>query len=88
MSVFEILKEQFTKKLTFKKKKKKIKSLDLLFCPLTVFPPLTCSDFVLVFCRLLQVHPDILPYTEESARKKGVHTLSELELLYNKEVRS
>lgn len=36
----------------------------------------------------LQVHPDILPYTEESVRKKGVHTLSDLEELYNKEVRS
>ncbi|XP_068587225.1 DNA replication ATP-dependent helicase/nuclease DNA2 isoform X1 [Cebidichthys violaceus] len=33
-----------------------------------------------------KVHPDILPYTEESARKKGVHTLSELEQLYNKEL--
>ncbi|KAG8001475.1 DNA replication ATP-dependent helicase/nuclease DNA2 [Nibea albiflora] len=32
------------------------------------------------------VHPDILPYTEESLRKKGVHTLSELEQLYNKEL--
>lgn len=39
-----------------------------------------------VFCCLLQVHPDILPYTEESARRNGVHTLSELEQLYNKEV--
>ncbi|XP_077376094.1 DNA replication ATP-dependent helicase/nuclease DNA2 [Festucalex cinctus] len=33
-----------------------------------------------------KVHPDILPYTEESVRKKGVHTLSELEQLYNKEL--
>lgn len=32
------------------------------------------------------VHPDILPYTEESARKKGVKSLSELEQLYNKEL--
>ncbi|XP_010730652.3 DNA replication ATP-dependent helicase/nuclease DNA2 isoform X3 [Larimichthys crocea] len=41
------------------------------------------------FLRLGQgqkVHPDILPYTEESLRKKGVHTLSELEQLYNKEL--
>lgn len=37
---------------------------------------------------LPQVHPDILPYTEESIRKKGVGTLSELEQLYNREVRS
>lgn len=58
------------------------------FAPLTVSPPLTCSDFTLVFCRLRQVHPDILSYTEESMRKKGVHSLSELEQLYNKEVRS
>lgn len=36
---------------------------------------------------LPQVHPDILPYTEESVRKKGVQTLSQLEQLYNKEVR-
>ncbi|KAM9366704.1 DNA replication ATP-dependent helicase/nuclease DNA2 [Symphorus nematophorus] len=33
-----------------------------------------------------KVHPDILPYTEESIRKKGVQTLSELEQLYNKEL--
>ncbi|XP_062417774.1 DNA replication ATP-dependent helicase/nuclease DNA2 [Pungitius pungitius] len=33
-----------------------------------------------------KVHPDILPYTEESARKDGVHNLSELEHLYNKEL--
>uniref|UniRef100_UPI003AACC580 DNA replication ATP-dependent helicase/nuclease DNA2 n=1 Tax=Centroberyx gerrardi TaxID=166262 RepID=UPI003AACC580 len=33
-----------------------------------------------------KVHPDILPYTEESGRKKGVQTLSELEQLYNKEL--
>ncbi|XP_068614155.1 DNA replication ATP-dependent helicase/nuclease DNA2-like [Brachionichthys hirsutus] len=32
-----------------------------------------------------KVHPDILPYTEET-RKKGVHSLSELEHLYNKEL--
>lgn len=35
----------------------------------------------------LQVHPDILPYTEECVRKSGVRTLSQLEQLYNKEVR-
>lgn len=35
----------------------------------------------------LQVHPDILPYTEESVRKTEVQTLSQLEQLYNKEVR-
>lgn len=35
----------------------------------------------------MQVHPDILPYTEESVRKTGVRTLSQLEQLYNKEVR-
>lgn len=39
-----------------------------------------------IVCHPLQVHPDILPYTEESVRKKGVNTLSELEQLYNKEV--
>ncbi|KAM4602916.1 DNA replication ATP-dependent helicase/nuclease DNA2 [Polymixia lowei] len=33
-----------------------------------------------------KVHPDILPYTEESGRKKGARTLSELEQLYNKEL--
>ncbi|CAG5854382.1 unnamed protein product [Menidia menidia] len=33
-----------------------------------------------------KVHPDILPYTEESVRKKGIHTLSELEQLYSKEL--
>ncbi|XP_040025069.2 DNA replication ATP-dependent helicase/nuclease DNA2 isoform X1 [Gasterosteus aculeatus] len=33
-----------------------------------------------------KVHPDIVPYTEESARKDGVHSLSELEQLYNKEL--
>lgn len=37
---------------------------------------------------LFQVHPEILPYTEESARKRDVHTLAELEQLYSKEVRS
>lgn len=46
-------------------------------------PHLTDSS-PLALC--LQVHPDILPYTEESARKKGVRTLAELEQLYNKEV--
>ncbi|XP_056135257.1 DNA replication ATP-dependent helicase/nuclease DNA2 [Lampris incognitus] len=33
-----------------------------------------------------KVHPDILPYTEESGRRNGVSTLSELEQLYNKEL--
>ncbi|XP_034043244.1 DNA replication ATP-dependent helicase/nuclease DNA2 [Thalassophryne amazonica] len=33
-----------------------------------------------------KVHPDILPYTEESARKRGIHTLSELEQLYKQEL--
>uniref|UniRef100_A0A8C2ZMK2 DNA replication ATP-dependent helicase/nuclease n=1 Tax=Cyclopterus lumpus TaxID=8103 RepID=A0A8C2ZMK2_CYCLU len=50
---------------------------------------LKLKRFRVGFLRLGQgqkVHPDILPYTEESARKKGVHTLSELEQLYNKEL--
>ncbi|KAM8894285.1 DNA replication ATP-dependent helicase/nuclease DNA2 isoform 2-T2 [Spinachia spinachia] len=33
-----------------------------------------------------KVHPDILPYTEESVRKDGVHNLSELEQLYSNEL--
>lgn len=40
------------------------------------------------FLRFFQVHPDILPYTEESIRKTGVRSPSELEQLYNKEVKS
>ncbi|XP_076012061.1 DNA replication ATP-dependent helicase/nuclease DNA2 [Genypterus blacodes] len=50
---------------------------------------LKLKRFRVGFLRLGQgqkVHPDILPYTEESARRKGVHTLSELEQLYNKEL--
>ncbi|XP_055363244.1 DNA replication ATP-dependent helicase/nuclease DNA2 isoform X2 [Betta splendens] len=50
---------------------------------------LKLKRFRVGFLRLGQgqkVHPDILSYTEESARKKGVHTLSELEQLYNKEL--
>ncbi|XP_035007188.2 DNA replication ATP-dependent helicase/nuclease DNA2 [Hippoglossus stenolepis] len=33
-----------------------------------------------------KVHPDILPYTEEIARKTGIHSPSDLEQLYNKEL--
>ncbi|KAJ0056178.1 hypothetical protein NL108_003474, partial [Boleophthalmus pectinirostris] len=50
---------------------------------------LKLKRFRIGFLRLGQgqkVHPDILPYTEESARKKGVQTLSDLEELYNKEM--
>ncbi|XP_077420738.1 DNA replication ATP-dependent helicase/nuclease DNA2 [Vanacampus margaritifer] len=50
---------------------------------------LKLKRFKVGFLRLGQgqkVHPDILPYTEESVRKKGVHTLAELEQLYNKEL--
>ncbi|XP_060895987.1 DNA replication ATP-dependent helicase/nuclease DNA2 [Labrus mixtus] len=50
---------------------------------------LKLKRFRVGFLRLGQgqkVHPDIRPYTEESLRKKGVHTLSELEQLYNKEL--
>ncbi|CAJ1048869.1 DNA replication ATP-dependent helicase/nuclease DNA2 [Xyrichtys novacula] len=50
---------------------------------------LKLKRFRVGFLRLGQgqkVHPDILPYTEESLRKKGVHTLSDLEQLYNKEL--
>ncbi|XP_037549479.1 DNA replication ATP-dependent helicase/nuclease DNA2 [Nematolebias whitei] len=50
---------------------------------------LKLKRFRVGFLRLGQrqkVHPDILPYTEESVREKGVHTLSELEQLYNKEL--
>ncbi|XP_059214337.1 DNA replication ATP-dependent helicase/nuclease DNA2 [Centropristis striata] len=50
---------------------------------------LKLKRFRVGFLRLGQgqkVHPDILPYTEESARKKGVHTLPELEQLYSKEL--
>uniref|UniRef100_A0A3Q1FPZ8 DNA replication ATP-dependent helicase/nuclease n=1 Tax=Acanthochromis polyacanthus TaxID=80966 RepID=A0A3Q1FPZ8_9TELE len=50
---------------------------------------LKLKRFRVGFLRLGQgqkVHPDILPYTEESVRKNGVHTLSELEQLYSKEL--
>ncbi|XP_074522207.1 DNA replication ATP-dependent helicase/nuclease DNA2 [Halichoeres trimaculatus] len=50
---------------------------------------LKLKRFRVGFLRLGQgqkVHPDILPYTEESLRKKGVHTVSDLEQLYNKEL--
>lgn len=50
---------------------------------------LKLKRFRVGFLRLGQgqkVHPDILPFTEENARKKGVHTLSDLEELYNKEL--
>ncbi|KAM3624717.1 uncharacterized protein V6R79_000622 [Siganus canaliculatus] len=50
---------------------------------------LKLKRFRVGFLRLGQgqkVHPDILPYTEENMRKKGVQTLSELEQLYNKEL--
>ncbi|XP_028459168.1 DNA replication ATP-dependent helicase/nuclease DNA2 isoform X2 [Perca flavescens] len=50
---------------------------------------LKLKRFRVGFLRLGQgqkVHPDILPYTEESARKREVHSLSELEQLYNKEL--
>ncbi|KAM6943298.1 DNA replication ATP-dependent helicase/nuclease DNA2 isoform 2-T2 [Xenentodon cancila] len=50
---------------------------------------LKLKRFRVGFLRLGQgqkVHPDILPYTEESVRKKGVDTLSQLEQLYNKEL--
>ncbi|KAM7423902.1 hypothetical protein PAMA_000323 [Pampus argenteus] len=50
---------------------------------------LKLKRFRVGFLRLGQgqkVHPDILPYTEQSVRRKGVHTLSELEQLYSKEL--
>ncbi|XP_026149043.1 DNA replication ATP-dependent helicase/nuclease DNA2 isoform X2 [Mastacembelus armatus] len=50
---------------------------------------LKLKRFRVTFLRLghgQKVHPGILSYTEESAKKKGVHTLSELEQLYNKEL--
>ncbi|XP_021436666.2 DNA replication ATP-dependent helicase/nuclease DNA2 [Oncorhynchus mykiss] len=36
--------------------------------------------------RAQKVHPDILAYTEERCRTNGIHTLPELENLYNKEL--
>ncbi|XP_019954414.2 DNA replication ATP-dependent helicase/nuclease DNA2 [Paralichthys olivaceus] len=50
---------------------------------------LKLKRFRVGFLRLGQgqkVHPDILPYTEEIARKTGIHSPSELEQLYNKEL--
>ncbi|KAM4743543.1 DNA replication ATP-dependent helicase/nuclease DNA2 [Anableps anableps] len=50
---------------------------------------LKLKRFRVGFLRLGQgqkVHPEILPYTEKSARKKDVHTLAELEQLYSKEL--
>lgn len=50
---------------------------------------LKLKRFRVGFLRLGQgqkVHPDILPYTEETVRQKGVCTLPELEQLYNKEL--
>ncbi|KAM4597243.1 DNA replication ATP-dependent helicase/nuclease DNA2 [Fundulus diaphanus] len=50
---------------------------------------LKLKRFRVGFLRLGQgqkVHPEILPYTEESARKKDVRTLVELEQLYSKEL--
>uniref|UniRef100_A0A8C7Y3M3 DNA replication ATP-dependent helicase/nuclease n=1 Tax=Oryzias sinensis TaxID=183150 RepID=A0A8C7Y3M3_9TELE len=50
---------------------------------------LKLKRFRVGFLRLGQgqkIHPDILPYTEENVRKKGVHTLLDLEQLYNKEL--
>ncbi|XP_072236496.1 DNA replication ATP-dependent helicase/nuclease DNA2 [Leuresthes tenuis] len=50
---------------------------------------LKLKRFRVGFLRLGQgqkIHPDILPYTEESVRKEEVHTLPELEQLYNKEL--
>uniref|UniRef100_A0A673G9V3 DNA replication ATP-dependent helicase/nuclease n=1 Tax=Sinocyclocheilus rhinocerous TaxID=307959 RepID=A0A673G9V3_9TELE len=36
--------------------------------------------------RAQKVHHDVLPFTEESCRAKGIQTLEELEQLYNKEL--
>ncbi|XP_038150568.1 DNA replication ATP-dependent helicase/nuclease DNA2 [Cyprinodon tularosa] len=50
---------------------------------------LKLKRFRVGFLRLGQgqkVHLEILPYTEESARKRDVHTLAELEQLYSKEL--
>ncbi|XP_019751423.1 DNA replication ATP-dependent helicase/nuclease DNA2 [Hippocampus comes] len=50
---------------------------------------LKLKRFKVGFLRLGQgqkVHSSILPYTEESIRRNGVHTLSQLEQLYNKEL--
>ncbi|XP_007549855.1 PREDICTED: DNA replication ATP-dependent helicase/nuclease DNA2 isoform X3 [Poecilia mexicana] len=50
---------------------------------------LKLKRFRVGFLRLGQgqkVHPEILPYTEESMRRKDVHTLTELQQLYSKEL--
>ncbi|XP_077570114.1 DNA replication ATP-dependent helicase/nuclease DNA2 isoform X1 [Stigmatopora nigra] len=50
---------------------------------------LKLKRFKLGFLRLGQgqkVHPDIMPYTEESIRKDGINSVSELEALYGKEL--
>ncbi|XP_057707140.1 DNA replication ATP-dependent helicase/nuclease DNA2 [Corythoichthys intestinalis] len=50
---------------------------------------LKLKRFKVSFLRLGQgqkVHPDILPYTEESVRKNGINTVSDLEKLYSKEL--
>ncbi|XP_054892940.1 DNA replication ATP-dependent helicase/nuclease DNA2 isoform X3 [Poeciliopsis prolifica] len=50
---------------------------------------LKLKRFRVGFLRLGQgqkVHPGILPYTEESVRRKDVHTLTELQQLYSKEL--
>uniref|UniRef100_A0AAR2JNV4 DNA replication ATP-dependent helicase/nuclease n=1 Tax=Pygocentrus nattereri TaxID=42514 RepID=A0AAR2JNV4_PYGNA len=36
--------------------------------------------------RVQKVHRDILPFTEEQSRSRGIHTLEQLENLYNKEL--
>ncbi|XP_016326648.1 LOW QUALITY PROTEIN: DNA replication ATP-dependent helicase/nuclease DNA2-like [Sinocyclocheilus anshuiensis] len=50
---------------------------------------LKLNRFKIGFLRLgraQKVHHDILPFTEESCRAKGIQTLEELEQLYNKEL--
>uniref|UniRef100_A0A671QYH0 DNA replication ATP-dependent helicase/nuclease n=1 Tax=Sinocyclocheilus anshuiensis TaxID=1608454 RepID=A0A671QYH0_9TELE len=50
---------------------------------------LKLKRFKIGFLRLgrsQKVHHDILPFTEESCRAKGIQTLEELEQLYNKEL--
>uniref|UniRef100_W5LPB2 DNA replication ATP-dependent helicase/nuclease n=1 Tax=Astyanax mexicanus TaxID=7994 RepID=W5LPB2_ASTMX len=50
---------------------------------------LKLKKFKIGFLRLgraQKVHPDILPFTEEHSRARGIHTLEQLENLYNKEL--
>ncbi|KAI4886215.1 hypothetical protein NFI96_005228 [Prochilodus magdalenae] len=50
---------------------------------------LKLKKFKIGFLRLgraQKVHRDILPFTEEHSRAKGIHTLEQLENLYNKEL--